>query len=127
MKKIANRDQENDRGRRMNIRRRRREGFPPWFSIGETLDYENVPTPTSKVLFSFSYVPLFSLPRPSHHRCRPRTHPFLPLVISVLSRARVLLSSYTYARRLSDRSSSRFLEYGFRDGGIGFVRHPGLA
>lgn len=72
VKKIASRDQVNDRGRRMNIRGgEEKDSLLGSSGIGETLDYENVPTPTSKVLFSFSYVPLFSLPRPSRHRCRP--------------------------------------------------------
>lgn len=115
---IANRDRENGRRRIIRIskekERRRRRGFL-LSSRHRTFmrSYENVPTPTSKVLFSFSYVPpLFSLPR--------HDSSFSPSRYLRLLRAPVLLLSLlTYVHTSVERS--RFitvlaLEYGCRGG-----------
>lgn len=110
VEKIANRDQENDRGR-MNIGGGEEKdsllGSP---GIGEALveTMRTFPLPRPKCSFPFPMRLFFpSLALLALTAVAP-THPFLPLVISVLSHACILLSSYTYVRRLSDRSSSRF-------------------
>lgn len=133
-KKIANRDRENDRRRRMNIRGRGEEIRDSLLvlRVSERPSlwrlWERSHSHVQSALFLFLRASFFP-PSPFSPPLSSPTHPFLPLVISVFSRACILPSSYTYVRRLSDRSSSRFSSsriYGFRDGGIRFTRRPDL-
>lgn len=125
--------EKNDRRRRMNVRggEERDSSLLVPRASKRTLLVETMrtfPLPRPKCSFPFPTCLFFPSLALLAHRCRPGLI-LLSLVISVFSRACILPSSYTYVRRLSDRSSSRFSSsriYSFRDGGIRFTKRPDL-